>query len=88
MDKYYHIKSYYHMNLCGGTWVCCDGECETCTRGHTSASNFTMEYKTCPFCGGVHEFKPWLNIICHCGAKYYFMEKFWLHRKTGERRSE
>lgn len=45
-----------------------------------------MEHKTCPFCGAVHEFKPWLNIICPCGAKYYFMEKFWLNRQTGERR--
>lgn len=43
-----------------------------------------MEHKTCPFCGVVHEFKPWLNIICTCGAKYYFMDKLWLDRKTGE----
>lgn len=47
-----------------------------------------MEHKTYPFCGEVREFKPWLNIICPCGAKYYFIEKFWLHRKTGDRRAD
>ena len=45
------------------------------------------ETKTCPFCGREHSnYRPWINIICPCGAKYYFQWDFWLDRKTGERR--
>ena len=41
--------------------------------------------KKCPFCNTEtiqHEF---LNIICQCGAKYYYADKLWLNRNTGER---
>lgn len=39
------MDKHYHMRLCGGTWMYCDGECETCTRGHVSASDRTEEQK-------------------------------------------
>lgn len=40
----------------------------------------------CPFCGKVYERRhELLNAICVCGAKYYAIGKFWLHRGTGER---
>ena len=49
-----------------------------------------MIYRTypekCPFCGKEHEQRAWLNIICNCGAKYYFRNNVWLNRKTGERK--
>ena len=35
------MDKHYHMRLCGGTWIYCDGECETCTRGMSSATNTT-----------------------------------------------
>lgn len=44
--------------------------------------------KVCPFCGEKYIHKPWLNIICTCGAKYYFVDRFWLDRGTGERRAD
>ena len=44
--------------------------------------------KTCPFCRGEHEAALWLNIICPCGAKYYYPQKTWLNRATGERMVE
>lgn len=43
-------------------------------------------HKTCPFCKREHEQHDWLNIICPCGAKYYFREKYWLDRNTGEKK--
>ena len=39
----------------------------------------------CPFCNKDHEQSIWLNIICDCGAKYYFRDNIWLDRKTGNR---
>ena len=44
MDKYYHMK------LCGSTWVYFDGECSTCIRSIVSASNRTSYYKKQPSC--------------------------------------
>ena len=41
--------------------------------------------KTCPFCRREHEQALWLNIMCPCGAKYYYPQKTWLNRATGER---
>ena len=39
----------------------------------------------CPFCHKVHEQRLHINIICSCGAKYYFYCGEWLNRQTGER---
>jgi hypothetical protein len=39
----------------------------------------------CPFCGKFHIAKPYLNIICGCGAKYYAMNGEWWDRKTGKK---
>lgn len=40
---------------------------------------------TCPFCGScVKRRFEQVNGFCSCGAKYYFMDKLWLNRKTGE----
>lgn len=41
--------------------------------------------KSCPFCQQEHEQALWLNIMCGCGAKYYYPQKTWLNRATGER---
>ena len=40
--------------------------------------------KICPFCGTTHILKEYQNIFCQCGAKYYFYDKSWLNRNTGE----
>ena len=37
----------------------------------------------CPFCGKQHNQRLYINIICDCGAKYYFHVNTWLDRKTG-----
>lgn len=37
----------------------------------------------CPYCGKDHEQLMHINIICPCGAKYYFRENTWFDRKTG-----
>ena len=39
----------------------------------------------CPFCGEtVERLFEMCNGFCKCGAKYYFLEKVWLDRNTGE----
>lgn len=43
-----------------------------------------MKFKRCPFCGAIHIWRPHLNIICQCGAKYYIHLNTWLNRNTGE----
>ncbi len=43
-----------------------------------------MYVKTCPFCGKKHQQRLWVNIICPCGAKYYFTNGKWLQRKLKE----
>ena len=40
--------------------------------------------QNCPFCGKCHEQRLHINIICNCGAKYYFNLGKWLNRQTGE----
>ena len=40
--------------------------------------------KTCPFCRTEYENFRGLNLICSCGGKYYYFDKTWLNRKTGE----
>jgi hypothetical protein len=47
----------------------------------------TMDEYTehCPFCGKDYEQRVHINIICNCGAKYYFHDNVWLDRKTGLR---
>ena len=41
--------------------------------------------ETCPFCGQTHFQRIRINIICPCGAKYYFHKREWLNR---ERRAD
>lgn len=49
--------------------------------------NDTKTYhECCPFCGKHHEQRMWINIICDCGAKYYFRDNMWLDRNTGLRK--
>ena len=40
--------------------------------------------KICPFCGMVCENHKGGNLFCNCWAKYYWEDKVWLNRKTGE----
>ena len=44
-------------------------------------SRYTM---VCPFCKTLGKAYKGNNIICSCGAKYYWTGKVWLNRKTGE----
>ena len=41
--------------------------------------------KKCPFCKTMNTTILGANIVCDCGSKYYFFEKFWLNRNTGEK---
>lgn len=43
-----------------------------------------MQLLTCPFCKRKHFTRPHLNVLCHCGAKFYIHNGLWLNRKTGE----
>ena len=40
--------------------------------------------KVCPFCGATCENFEGSNLFCNCWAKYYWVDKVWLNRKTGE----
>lgn len=40
--------------------------------------------RKCPFCGEICEGTEFINIICKCGAKYYYLSDIWKDRKTGE----
>ena len=40
--------------------------------------------KKCPFCGATVGGHTHCNLFCECGAKYYYCDKAWLNRKTGE----
>ena len=40
--------------------------------------------RKCPFCGEICEGTPLVNLICKCGAKYYYESDIWLDRKTGK----
>ena len=44
--------------------------------------------KVCPFCNAVCENIAGGNLFCKCNAKYYWDDKVWLNRKTGERVKE
>lgn len=35
------MDEHYHMRMCGGTWVYCDGACDTCVKGYIRSSNKT-----------------------------------------------
>ena len=37
--------------------------------------------RKCPFCGEICEGTPLVNLICKCGAKYYYESDIWLERK-------
>ena len=43
--------------------------------------------RACPFCRKKNVSRKYINTICPCGAKYYFVQKKWLNRKTGEWRT-
>ena len=45
------------------------------------------ELRVCPFCGKTHDSSAWVNTICTCGSKYYFIYKLWLNRNNGEWRT-
>ena len=47
--------------------------------------NMESYTKKCPFCNTKTTQHEFLNIICKCGAKYYYADKLWLNRDTGER---
>lgn len=40
--------------------------------------------KVCPFCKSVCESFEGSNLFCKCNAKYYWEDKVWLNRNTGE----
>lgn len=40
--------------------------------------------RKCPFCGEICEGTHLVNLICKCGAKYYYESDIWLDRKTGK----
>ena len=54
--------------------------CPSCGRKLRSEKTYQQ---FCPFCGKDHEQRMHINIICNCGAKYYFRDNTWLDRKTG-----
>ena len=39
--------------------------------------------KECPFCGATVGGYTHCNLLCDCGAKYYYWDQIWLDRKTG-----
>lgn len=47
-----------------------------------------MRFKKCPFCGRGHFVKSYMNVICSCGAKYYFSTDDWLDRTRTNSRKE
>ena len=50
--------------------------------GNKRQKNYVI---TCPFCGKQHKQYIYINIICGCGAKFYYKDCLWLNRKNGER---
>ena len=40
--------------------------------------------RKCPFCGKIGEATVLINLLCECGAKYYYESDIWKNRKTGE----
>ena len=40
--------------------------------------------KECPFCHSICESTIGVNLFCNCNAKYYYWDKVWLNRNTGE----
>ena len=44
-----------------------------------------IRYKRkCPWCGEVCEGYEGNNLFCRCFAKFYWEDKVWLNRNTGE----
>ena len=50
-------------------------------RGHGMRNRYK---KVCPFCKSVCESFEGGNLFCNCSAKYYWEDKVWLNRNTGE----
>ena len=46
--------------------------------------NIDRYKRKCPFCGEIGEATCFVNIICSCGAKYYYLSDIWKCRKTGK----
>lgn len=46
--------------------------------------NLERYKRKCPFCGKIGEATEFANIICECGAKYYYPSDIWKDRKTGK----
>lgn len=40
--------------------------------------------RKCPFCGEICEGFVLINLLCRCGAKYYYESDIWKDRKTGK----
>ena len=40
--------------------------------------------KVCPFCKSICEAYTGSNLFCNCNAKFYWTDKVWLNRNTGE----
>ena len=40
--------------------------------------------RKCPWCGEICEAYEGNNLFCKCFAKFYWEDKVWLNRKTGE----
>ncbi len=40
--------------------------------------------RKCPFCGEIGVATEFFNILCKCGAKYYYLSDIWKDRKTGK----
>lgn len=46
--------------------------------------SLTSRITICPFYGNVQATRPWLNVLCPCGAKFYIHNREWWDRKTGK----
>lgn len=46
--------------------------------------NIERYNRKCPFCGKIGEATEFVNILCECGAKYYYVSDIWKDRKTGK----
>lgn len=54
------------------------------TGEQTMELNTKLYKRQCPFCKEIRAGTPLVNLICKCGAKYYYDSDIWLDRKTGK----